>query len=52
MLYEVITPAEVKKIAKETCKALVDVLPENKAVFSENLAKFEKEIDELRNNFV
>jgi len=41
------SPAEVKKIAKETCKALVDVLPENKAVFSENLAKFEKEIDEL-----
>lgn len=41
------SPSEVKKIARESCKALIDVLPEHKAEFTENLARFEKEIDEL-----
>lgn len=49
------SPAEVKKIARESCKALVAVLPEYKTQFTENLAAFEKEIDildaELKSTF-
>jgi zinc transport system substrate-binding protein len=41
------SPAEVKKIARETCKALVEVMPEHQATFTKNLATFEKEIDAL-----
>ncbi|WP_163710438.1 metal ABC transporter solute-binding protein, Zn/Mn family [Mangrovibacterium lignilyticum] len=40
-------PDEVKKIAEETYKALVQVLPGHKQVLTANYAKFQAEIDSL-----
>ncbi|PTN08303.1 metal ABC transporter solute-binding protein, Zn/Mn family [Mangrovibacterium marinum] len=41
------SPAEVRKIARETSNALTEVLPEHQAEFAKNLARFEQEIDQL-----
>ena len=41
------SPAEVKKIAGETCKALTAVLPQYQETFARNYAQFTTEIDAL-----
>ncbi|MGQ8337129.1 metal ABC transporter solute-binding protein, Zn/Mn family [Sunxiuqinia sp. A32] len=41
------SPAEVKKIAEHTADALIELQPENKNVFLQNLTQFKKDIEQL-----